>query len=123
MSEAGERPRQEEDTLPTGRVSMVLVALVVLSLGCIVYASLLLGSSKRAIRAEDAGRIPARAPAEAGPIPPDRHLLSAPRRFVDEWLPPQRERLEGWGWVDRERGIVHIPIDKAMEIVAREEGR
>ena len=123
MSDAHDRPRQEEDTLPTGRVSMVLVALVVLSLGCILYASLLLGSSKRAIHAQDAGRIAARAPDQAGPIPPDRHLLSAPRRFVDEWLAPQRERLKGWGWVDRERGIVHIPIERAMEMVAREGGR
>ncbi len=118
-----ERAPQEEDALPTRRVSMVLAALVLLSLGCILYASLVLRGSEREIRAQDAGRIPARAPDQAGPIGPDRHLLSERRRFVDEWLAPQRRRLQQWGWVDRERGIVHMPIDKAMEIVAREGGR
>ena len=29
-----------------------------------------------------------------------------------------RERLESWGWVDREAGTVHLPIDVAMEVVA-----
>jgi hypothetical protein len=28
-----------------------------------------------------------------------------------------RRRLESAGWVDRERGIVHIPIERAMELV------
>ncbi len=30
-----------------------------------------------------------------------------------------RKRLESAGWVDRERGVVHVPIDQAMEIIAR----
>ena len=28
----------------------------------------------------------------------------------------QRERLIGYGWVDQERGIVRIPIDRAVEL-------
>jgi hypothetical protein len=28
--------------------------------------------------------------------------------------------LNSFGWVDRNRGIVHIPIDRAMELVAKE---
>ena len=27
-------------------------------------------------------------------------------------------RLNGYGWVDRKAGIAHIPIDRAMDIVA-----
>jgi hypothetical protein len=30
----------------------------------------------------------------------------------------QRERLESYGWVDREAGVVHIPIAEAMRLVA-----
>lgn len=33
----------------------------------------------------------------------------------------QRERLGSWGWVDREKGTVHVPIDTAMELVLRGE--
>jgi hypothetical protein len=28
----------------------------------------------------------------------------------------QRARLEGYGWVDRAAGIVHVPIEQAMEL-------
>jgi hypothetical protein len=30
------------------------------------------------------------------------------------------KRLSTYGWVDRSRGVVHIPIDRAMQLVARE---
>ena len=28
-------------------------------------------------------------------------------------------RLESWGWVDEESGLVHMPIEAAMELLAR----
>ena len=31
-----------------------------------------------------------------------------------------RERLSSYGWVDRSRGVVHIPIERAMAMVAKE---
>lgn len=30
----------------------------------------------------------------------------------------ERERLETYRWIDRERGVVQIPIDRAMKLVA-----
>jgi hypothetical protein len=33
----------------------------------------------------------------------------------------QLERLNGWGWVDRPAGVVHMPIGEAMDRVARGE--
>jgi hypothetical protein len=32
----------------------------------------------------------------------------------------QRERLSGYRWVDRDAGVVSIPIERAMELVVRE---
>lgn len=32
----------------------------------------------------------------------------------------QLERLNSYGWVDQAGGIAHIPIDRAMELVASE---
>jgi hypothetical protein len=29
-------------------------------------------------------------------------------------------RLEHWGWVDRKAGIVHMPIEEAMDLVVKE---
>jgi hypothetical protein len=33
------------------------------------------------------------------------------------------QRLEGWGWVDRKQGTVHMPIEEAMDQVVREQRR
>ena len=31
----------------------------------------------------------------------------------------RREKLGRYGWVDRDKGIVHLPIDRAMELVVQ----
>jgi hypothetical protein len=117
------RPVQEDDALPTRRVALVLVGFVGATLAGILYAAVLWGNSEHAIHERMRGRIAARAPDEAGPIPPDRHLMRDRRRFVDEWRAPQVEKLGQWGWVDQSRRIVHLPIEKAMDLVVKEGGR
>jgi len=53
---------------------------------------------------------------------PDR-LPPAPRLQIsgtihwEEYRDAQRERLSTYGWMDRASGAVHIPIERAMEIV------
>ncbi len=32
----------------------------------------------------------------------------------------QLQRLNSYGWVDRDKQLIHIPIDQAMETIARE---
>jgi hypothetical protein len=34
----------------------------------------------------------------------------------------QERRLRSWGWVDRQRGMVHMPIDEAMRRVVQDRG-
>ena len=57
-----------------------------------------------------------------GPIVPK--TFPAPRLIQDEtdWLhraeTEQQSRLEGWRWVDRDKGLVAIPIDEAMRRIA-----
>lgn len=34
----------------------------------------------------------------------------------------QQELLEGYRWIDRENGVVGLPIERAMEVVAAEKG-
>lgn len=58
--------------------------------------------------------------------------MEDPDRPIEDWPPPlqpdpdtdyevlrarQLERLEDYGWIDREREIVHIPIDQAIDLV------
>jgi len=57
-----------------------------------------------------------------GPIVPK--TFPSPRLIQDEsdWLnraqTEQRSRLEGWRWVDRDKGVIAIPIEDAMRRIA-----
>jgi hypothetical protein len=49
-------------------------------------------------------------------LPPKPRLQMNPIRELAAVREAERERLESYGWVDREKGIAHIPIERAMEI-------
>jgi hypothetical protein len=34
---------------------------------------------------------------------------------LEVWRKARSQHLNGYGWIDRKRGIIHIPIEKAME--------
>jgi hypothetical protein len=43
-------------------------------------------------------------------------LFEGDHRLAD-WRAERATRLNGYGWVDRSKGIVHIPIEKAIDEV------
>lgn len=105
--------RQEEDRINFPKIIIVgVVSLVVFTIGIIATYAVL------AARDEDV-----RGPGStAGAQEIGRHEIG----IVNQWLferEPQasyyrREsaaRLGSFGWVDRERGIIHVPIDLAIE--------
>jgi hypothetical protein len=61
------------------------------------------------------------APAEVTPVvsagPGIQYSPAGERREVVE---PALERITTYGWVDREAGIVHIPVEEAMRRLAEE---
>ncbi|WP_224366348.1 hypothetical protein [Hyalangium versicolor] len=74
----------------------------------------------RSLPSEKAG-VPARmGEAEIGDVNQRPFALedAAPRLRAE-----QGARLETYGWVDRGAGIIHVPIERAMEQVLAEEGR
>ncbi len=50
--------------------------------------------------------------------PPAPRLQVAPGTDLDRLRTNEDSALNSYGWVDREAGIVHIPIDKAIDLVA-----
>lgn len=54
---------------------------------------------------------------DSGPFPAPR-LQAQPSTDFAAMKAAELRRLNGYGWVDRARGIAHIPIDRAMDIVA-----
>lgn len=51
-----------------------------------------------------------------------RSLPSAPQLDLREHRAAERARLDSLGWVDRERGIAHIPIDEAGKLLQEGKG-
>ncbi len=41
---------------------------------------------------------------------------------LEDWRATQKKRLESYGWVDRKKGLIHIPIDVAMKEVVQQSG-
>ncbi|MBN9681500.1 MULTISPECIES: hypothetical protein [unclassified Corallococcus] len=71
-------------------------------------------------------------PGTESPLPPppgtqqigmlDQPPFSLDRR-ADELKARQRERLDGYGWVDADAGVIHQPIDAAMrQLLSEGEG-
>lgn len=59
----------------------------------------------------------AQLPAPASPPAP--RLQPDPARDLAALRRREQERLAGYGWVDRERGVAHIPIERAMQLLAQ----
>jgi hypothetical protein len=56
--------------------------------------------------------------AEVPPQPPLPRLEIDPPADLARYREEQHKGLDSYGWVDRPAGVVHIPIDEAMRIVA-----
>ncbi len=51
--------------------------------------------------------------------PPAPTLQISPEADLARFRAAEQERLTTYGWVDREHGIIHIPIDEAMRQTAQ----
>jgi hypothetical protein len=49
---------------------------------------------------------------------PGPRLQATPENELARLREANRARLEGWGWADRESGVAHVPIDRAIDEVA-----
>ncbi|MEO8276519.1 MAG: hypothetical protein ABI639_09880 [Thermoanaerobaculia bacterium] len=51
-------------------------------------------------------------------LPPAPNLQIHPEQELAAMRADERQRLTTWGWVDKSRGLVHIPIDEAIARLA-----
>ena len=69
-----------------------------------------------------------------GPIAPGAEIGKAEIGIVDQ--PPfetirtaertraaELRQLQGYGWIDRDKGIIHVPIDKAIDQLVADKGK
>lgn len=56
------------------------------------------------------------------PLPsfPGPELQTSPRADMEKFYADEMRRLNSTGWIDKQRGIVHIPIADAMRLTAQQ---
>jgi hypothetical protein len=104
----------EDDRIPSGKIVFVGVsALVVFFLASAVAVGYL--------RIREGQHTPVPIPPEIGQskigIVEQQIFEVAVRGARDR--AQKRQRLESYGWVDRDARIVHVPIERAMDLVAQ----
>jgi hypothetical protein len=62
---------------------------------------------------------PARAP-QVAVEPPAPRIQASPAADLRDLRAYEDSELHGYGWVDKQKGIVRIPIERAIELVARQ---
>ena len=95
--------------------SLRVVAIFALGLPLGLLAALLVGRHL-ALQAAGPGRT-----ASLGAAGRFEHGPDARTGIEEDWAGVDRaarQRLQGYGWVDRRRGIVRLPIEQAMERLA-----
>jgi hypothetical protein len=113
----GAHPPAEEDILPSGKIYAVgVVALIVFFFG-----SLAAGIGMKAVQRRENPDGPALIPHEVGKgkIGIVEQRLFEHANQGPAWREAAHDRLDSYGWVDRQKGIVHVPIDRAMEMVEK----
>jgi hypothetical protein len=119
----------DESAPSTGHERRDVSAATVLRWGAGIFAVLVfsvaamwlvLGRYDRELAAESP---PASPLAGYGPQePPEPRLQVDPAADIAGLRATEQQQLDGFGWVDRSAGTVHIPIDRAMQLLAERRG-
>ena len=119
MSENAHKVRAEPDEIATPRLVAIAVGTLVLFLAASVATGWGMEWWRRRLLPE--GSPPS--PAEVGrpKIGMVEQGLFESTRTGEDWTAAERRRLESYGWVDRKAGLIHVPVDQAMERVLRGE--
>jgi hypothetical protein len=120
MSPEGQEPGQvqEEERLPLRAVGTVAaVAMIVFALA-ILWSTRILDRQTREARPQGAPPAPAAVgQPEIGIVDQTQFELEGRAEALRR---EQLEALEGYGWVDRDAGVIHIPIQEAMRQLTEE---
>jgi len=98
-----------------GRFALWLAIAMVIS-GGIVYGTFWLFEGQTVTLNEQVQRFPLAAGQTREPPLP--RLQTQPFKDVHQLKQGQLEKLSSYGWVDQGTGVVHIPIEDAMRIIA-----
>jgi hypothetical protein len=97
------------------KFALWLTVAMVISVG-IVYGTFFFFENQEKSANQRAQKYPLAAsmPAKAPPAP---NLQNQPFKDIFSLREGENKKLTAYGWVDKEGGVTHIPIDRAMEVM------
>lgn len=113
-------PVQEADRINWAKVIAVAVAALIGFAICIFISTFILNQVSAGVRAQaGVAPVPKAVPDEVG-IVNQRLFVQDPRAALTR--DAQLKYLHSYGWVDRKAKTIHVPIEKAMEMVIAQQG-
>jgi hypothetical protein len=107
--------RTDADARAITRFGIALALIVILSQLMLWWLFDHLSGKEAKLSPHVSALIRAQAPKE----PPEPRLQGNPQRDMRKMLEDENAVLNHYGWVDPDRGIVRLPVDRALEIVAQ----
>lgn len=116
-SQEGDIPAEKEASFLNMRTLIIATLGLV---GMIVFVLLLAGGMFGVFSLlEPEGAAPPPAQEVSPIVPAGPPLQVSPGQDVQQAQAEQQQRLEGYSWIDQQNGVVQIPIEKAMELIAQ----
>jgi hypothetical protein len=104
---------EKSDASPRGLAHFALTIAAILAATCVSLIWLF----KHYEKTENPGSFVAAPFSGTQPLPPPPRIQSNPAVDMQSYLQSQQNLLNTYGWIDRQSGIVRMPIDRAMELV------
>jgi len=100
---------------PIVRASLILLVVIVAVFGLVRVTLQQMGRYE----AENSPRANPLAEARGRRLPPEPRLQTDPVQDLQDLQASQAAQLSTYGWVDSTRGVVRLPIDRAMDLIAQ----
>jgi hypothetical protein len=97
-------------------VTWMAVGLMILVIAVLVTAGGLFSLFKRQYPSESAA---SREITAIGRLPPAPRLQTNPASDLQQLLAAENAKLNSYGWIDKNGGLIRIPIERAMDLLAQ----
>jgi hypothetical protein len=101
-------------------VKPLLLSLGALAAGCLIVMYVMQAMFKSFDASARARDVPGHVLAEEDQVPPPPKLEANPTAENEASAAAERKVLETYGWIDRDAGVVRVPVERALELVLQE---
>ena len=99
---------------------LFVIGLILLTLACMLVTKWILAGLEGARKMDDVSLHPLAEPVQ---VPPAPRLQDKPAEDIREHRAIEAELIDSYQWIDREHGVVRIPVERAMELLVEREAK